>query len=54
MALTQAQKSSAFRKRRDAKIKRYEEALREIADMYVGQPSVIAKAALSERGEAGR
>lgn len=57
MPLTQAQKSSAFRKRRDAKLKRYEAALRWItANSNEAAVLGMAREALhgSERGEAGR
>lgn len=54
MSRTVADASREYRQRQRGKLKRYEAALREIATGFYGSAAIIAKAALSERGEAGR
>lgn len=50
-AKTGAERNKAYRERQAAKLKRYEEALREIATGYYGLTShIIAESALAKSG----
>lgn len=49
---TGADYARTYRDKRNTTFKRYEAALREIATGFYGSAAIIAKAALSERGEA--
>lgn len=48
MPYTNAEKQKRARDRAKAKLERYEAALREIAQMHVGHPSVVAHRALGD------